>query len=91
MNPDIDQLQLDLQCYHVNTNMFTEKSKKEIRKELKSFLDSRTYRKGLECSCERHQKLAREYDDTLWKDLEEKRCFLIKGLFEILSEDMKAI
>uniref|UniRef100_A0A6C0JVQ7 Uncharacterized protein n=1 Tax=viral metagenome TaxID=1070528 RepID=A0A6C0JVQ7_9ZZZZ len=53
-----------------------------------SFLESRTFRKGLECGCRRHQELANKIDAM--EDGEEKDTKTFKGLFKIHIDDIKS-
>ena len=62
-------LEADIAHYHFNS--------KPTKQEFKIFIQSRPYRKGRECSCERHTAL-----DDLTDDKE-----ISDGLYKILLED----
>lgn len=62
--------------YHYNKNM--------SKKEEKEFLNSRTFRKGLECICDRHRQLLRIKNDD--PDYDEK---IHNGFYKIYLDDKK--
>ena len=80
----IENLEDDLKFYHINTS-----NGKPSKKEMRDFISSRRFRKGLECSCEAHTNLATYYDGIT--DEVKKSTELEKGLLKILRDDISRL